>query len=170
MVAIGGDGNVAHVDTGADFCNDFEVVEVVLGDPAIAGTEVNVAAIGAVFGAAVQGVAAGEAVDGFHAVAVKQGYVVIADFHDQKQVHHVGVISRFVRERACRVGQQMAGGNFVFAPYGLLCRWLKNIFSQGGHGFGVQCVGKAKHLGGWPAVTNGVFSLVFFQAREILWQ
>jgi hypothetical protein len=52
-----------------------------------------------------KGVTAREAVDGFHPVAVEKGNVMIADFHHQKQVHHVGLVSRLIGQSTFWVGQ-----------------------------------------------------------------
>ena len=98
IVAVSGNCDVAHVDAGANFGHHFQIVDIVFGNPAIPGAKVHITAVRAVFGAAVQGEAAGEAVDGLHFVAIEQGDMVVADFHDQEQVHQVRLKHRLIRQ------------------------------------------------------------------------
>ncbi|MCY1380188.1 hypothetical protein D9M69_679830 [compost metagenome] len=82
--------DVAHVQAGAHLGHHAQAPEVVLGDPAIARAEKDVAAVGRELGAAVQRKAAGEAGDDLKPVAVEQADVVVAALHHHKQAHGVG--------------------------------------------------------------------------------
>jgi hypothetical protein len=89
-LAVTGNGSVARVQAGADFGDDDQVVDVELGDPAVARSEIDKAAIGRELRAAVQCVAAGEAVQAFELVAVEHRHVMVAGFDDDEQIQRVG--------------------------------------------------------------------------------
>ena len=98
VAAIAGQRDVAQIDAGAHFRNNRQVVEVVLGDPAVPRSEEHVAAVRRELRAAVQGEAAGKPVDRLEPVAVEDGDVMVAALHHDEQVQRVRGENGFVRQ------------------------------------------------------------------------
>ena len=80
---------VARIYPGADFGDQFEIVNVELADPAVARSEVHEAPVTRVLGPAMQRETRLEAVDRFESIAVEQRYMVVAEFDHEKEIEHI---------------------------------------------------------------------------------
>ena len=90
--AIVRDGEVAGVDAGADLCDDLQRVQVVLGDPAVARSEVDESAVGRELGAAMQGEMRRKPRNRLETVAVEDGDVVVTALDDDEEVQGIGAL------------------------------------------------------------------------------
>ena len=172
-LAVRRDCDVAGVDAGADFGDHGQVPDVVLGDPAVARGEEDVAAVLGELRPAVQRVAAREAVDRRQAVAVEQGDVVVADFDDDEQVHHVHALERgggLCRQAVGRVADDARSANVGFGP----CRRgrYRRVDPVGERGDVLlrQFVGEGQHLRRDAAFGDGLDRVGLLQPLQALRQ
>ena len=169
-LAVARDGDVAHVDAGAHLGHHLQVPQVVLGDPAVARAEVDVAPVRCELGPAVQGKAAGKAVDDLEAVAVEQRDVVVAAFDHHEQVHRVGLPPRAGRPVAPACGFLAAGGDVGVAPARRRRDRGVDPLGQGGDFVGLQGAGKRQHLGCRAAVADHLERFRLAQSRQAFGQ
>ncbi len=168
--AVGRDGDVARVDPGANLGHHAQIVQVVLGDPAVARGEVDEAPVGRELGPAVQREAAGEAVDGLEAVAVEDGDVMVAAFHHHEEVEGIGREHGRVAERARRLVDDPAGRDLRLAP---ARRLRRRRVDEGGERLDLgaaEPIGEAGHLGGGPALGDHLGGLGLAQPAQALGQ
>ncbi len=172
-LAVARHRRVARIEAGADLGDHFQVPQIVLGDPAVARGEVDEAAVRRIFRAAVQRIAAGEAVDAFELVAIEHRDVVIAGFDDDEQVHRVGAL-----ERSRGLVRQIEGGRIDHLRG--LDLGLTPDRGRGDLGvdeigqrldfFGFQLVAERRHLRRRTAFTDDLEGFRLAQAFEILRQ
>jgi hypothetical protein len=171
--AVARHGGIARVEAGAGFRHDLQVPQIVFGHPAVARGEVDEAAVRRIFRAAVQRVAAGEAVDAFELVAIKHRDMVIAGFDDDEQVHRVGTF-----QRSGRLVWQIQGcgiDHLRRLDLGLApdrCRHNLGVdeIGQRLYFLSFQLVAKRRHLRRRAAVTDDLEGFRLAQAFEIFRQ
>ena len=89
-LAVTGNGRVARVQPGPDFSDDGQVVDVELGNPAIARSKIDKAPIRRELRAAVQGISAGESIKALEGVAIQHRHVMVAGFNHDEKVERIG--------------------------------------------------------------------------------
>ena len=124
------DGEVAGVDPGPDFGHDLQAVQVILGDPAIAGGEIDEPSLGGEFWATMQGEAAFKPGDRFEPVAVQNGDMVIAAFDNDEQVQRIGGKDRRWGQRVGIDNNDVAGDDLRVSPDRRRGQWRKNQIRQ----------------------------------------
>jgi len=165
-LAIGRHRGVTGIDAGTHFGDQGHVPQVVFADPAVARGEIDKAALRGKLRPAMQGKAAGKAVDGRQAVAIDQRYMVIAAFDDDKQVHRVGRKGGLVGQSAGVGMDDMRRADGRFIPGRRRRDRGINQSAQGLDLLGAQDFAKSRHLRCQAAFANGFFRLGFFQAAQ----
>ena len=97
IAAIAGHRQVAGVDAGADLGHRLKAVQIEFADPAVPGGEIDEAPVIGEFGPAMQGAAGGKAMEGFQAVAIQDGGMVIARLHHHEEIQRVGPMEGVIR-------------------------------------------------------------------------
>lgn len=168
--SVGGDRQVSGIDPGAHLGDHDQVVEVELGDPAVARGEVDEASVGRELGPAVERETARETVDRLQPVAVQDGDVMVATLDHDEEVERIGVEHRPVPERHGRRIDHSAVLDLGRAPSRLLGQ---RLVDESGECFDLgrtQPLGKARHLGPGAAVRDHLAGLGLAQPAQVLRQ
>jgi hypothetical protein len=168
--AVARERDVAGVDARPRLGHHDQIVEVVLGDPAVARAEIDEAPVGGELGPAVQREAALEAMQRLEAVAVEDGDVVIAALDDDEEVQGVGGENRLVRERH-RLGiDHPRGGDRGLIPIrDIRKRGVDQLHEDRDLGLR-QAVAIGRHLGRGPALGDDPMRLGLPEPAEVLRQ
>ena len=158
---------IARVDAGAHFGDELQVPDVVLGDPAVARSEIHIAAIRRKLRPAVQGITRREAGDGFELVAVQDGGMVIAEFDHHEQVERVSLEHRLVRQVAGRHMLDARCFDLFHAPCRNLRQRRVDEIDQLLDFVGGELAGECRHLRRHAAFADSLDGIGPAQAFEV---
>ena len=107
---------------------------------------------------------------GFEAIAIENGGMVIAQFHHHEQVERVGIEDRLVRQTAERMRHHMRVAHARQSPLGYVGQGRVDIIHQRADRCLVETIAQRRHLGCRQTVPNHRHGLFLFQPFQVAGQ